>query len=100
MCLAATHPASLCVGCGRVPRRLGIPPRLHLVVNTVHDNEKHRTVPHVLQVTMFHDVKPLRKLLESVVIFRGGVVPPIRRQLSPSAEHTPNGVASDVAPSS
>ncbi|KAJ7663770.1 hypothetical protein DFH06DRAFT_1393433 [Mycena polygramma] len=88
MCLAATHPASLCVGCGRVPRCLGIPPRLHLVVNTVHDDGKHRTVPHVLQVTMFHDTKPLRKLLDSVVTFRGGVVPPIGRQLSPSAEHT------------
>ncbi|CAK5269185.1 unnamed protein product [Mycena citricolor] len=66
---------------------------LELAGNAARDNKKHRIVPRHLQLAIRND-EELGKLLGSVVISQGGVVPHIDPSLLPTAIKKGKGAAS------
>ncbi|KAJ7330449.1 histone-fold-containing protein [Mycena albidolilacea] len=66
---------------------------LELAGNAARDNKKHRIVPRHLQLAIRND-EELGKLLGSVVISQGGVVPHIDPSLLPTATKKGKGTVS------
>ncbi|GAA6027317.1 hypothetical protein JCM8097_007822 [Rhodosporidiobolus ruineniae] len=66
---------------------------LELAGNAARDNKKSRIVPRHLQLAIRND-EELNRLLGSVVISQGGVLPNIHSELLPSKTKVPGGKAS------